>query len=186
MLNSTIFFSGKGKNMHTNRQYPIGKFVRPIAFDQESAVKQIEVIRDFPQALSMAAQSLSQMQLNMSYRPGGWTARQVIHHCADSHMNSFIRFKLALTEDNPTIKPYLEAAWAEMVDYSHADIAFSLQILHGVHARWTMLLANMNSADFHKTVFHPQQNATMPLFVLLSLYAWHSEHHLAHIRLILK
>jgi len=171
--------------MSTDRQYPIGKYIRPTQFDAAALQQHIQTISDFPADIQKLADALTPMQLNMSYRPGGWTSRQVIHHCADSHMNSFIRFKLALTEDNPAIKPYLEAAWAEMADYQQASITESLQIIHGLHARWTILLRNMQEADFHKTVFHPQQDRTIPLYALTALYAWHCKHHLAHINLVL-
>ncbi|HNW00065.1 MAG TPA: putative metal-dependent hydrolase, partial [Chitinophagales bacterium] len=150
--------------MSTDRQYPIGKYIRPTQFDAAALQQHIQTISDFPADIQKLADALTPMQLNMSYRPGGWTSRQVIHHCADSHMNSFIRFKLALTEDNPAIKPYMEAAWAEMADYQQASITESLQIIHGLHARWTILLRNMQEADFHKTVFHPQQDRTIPLY----------------------
>jgi len=171
--------------MSTDRQYPIGKYIRPTQFDAAALQQHIQTISDFPTDIQKLADALTPMQLNMSYRPGGWTSRQVIHHCADSHMNSFIRFKLALTEDNPAIKPYMEAAWAEMADYQQASITESLQIIHGLHARWTILLRNMQEADFHKTVFHPQQDRTIPLYALTALYAWHCKHHLAHINLVL-
>lgn len=172
--------------MSTDRQYPIGKYIRPTQFDAAALQQHIQTISDFPTDIQKLADALTPMQLNMSYRPGGWTSRQVIHHCADSHMNSFIRFKLALTEDNPAIKPYLEAAWAEMADYQQASITESLQIIHGLHARWTILLRNMQEADFHKTVFHPQQDRTIPLYALTALYAWHCAHHLGHIRLVME
>ena len=164
-------------------QYPAGKFQRPEAYDANAVREQIQVIRTFPAELTAEATALSHLQLNTTYRPGGWTTRQVIHHCADSHMNSFIRFKLALTEDNPTIKPYQEDAWAVMPDYEE-DIKYSLMIIQGVHARWTTLLEKMQPAEFERTVFHPEKGRRIPLFELLALYAWHCRHHLAHVRLV--
>lgn len=168
----------------TDLQYPVGKFQRPANFDATLIPAFIDTISGFPEKLKMAAVNMSEDKVNTPYRPGGWTVRQVIHHCADSHMNSFIRFKLGLTEDKPTIKPYEEAAWAEMTDYLNTDISSSLMIIEGLHARWTNLLRNMTDADFQRTVFHPQQNREMSLFTLLALYAWHCDHHLGHVQIV--
>lgn len=164
-----------------NLQYPVGKFQRPDTFNAKDIPTYIDTIESFPVNLRNAINDLSPAQRLKPYREGGWNALQVVHHCADSHMNSFIRFKLGLTENNPTIKPYAEAKWAEMSDYTNADIQYSLQILDGLHARWTILLKSMQEEDFHKTIFHPQQQREMTLFVLLALYAWHCNHHLAHV-----
>lgn len=169
--------------MQTDRQYPVGKFQRPAQFEKGALEEQIRIIASFPADLKNVVAGMTDAQLNTPYREGGWTVKQVVHHCADSHMNSFIRFKLGLTEENPAIKPYAEAAWAEGKDYS-ADISTSLQIIEGVHARWTILLQSMQESDYMKTVFHPQHKRDIPLYELLALYVWHSKHHLGHVQLV--
>ncbi len=123
---------------------------------------------------------LNEEQLNTPYRDGGWTVRQVVHHLADSHMNAYVRFKLALTENEPTIKPYDEAAWAETADVRESPIEVSLALLENLHARWVALLQSMSEADFARQFRHPQLGA-VPLEKNLALYAWHGRHHVAHI-----
>ena len=123
---------------------------------------------------------MSEQQLLTPYRDGGWTIAQVVHHLADSHLNSYIRFKLALTEDNPTIKPYDEAAWAMLAD-SRMPIDSSLQLLESVHARWVTLLRSMKEADFARTYVHPEHGKTFTLWGVLGMYAWHGRHHTAHV-----
>jgi len=127
---------------------------------------------------------LSEVQLDTAYRPGGWTVRQVVHHCADSHMNSFIRFKLALTEENPTIKPYHEDKWAEMADAKNLPIEPSLKILEGLHDRWAILIKSLSDQDLQKTFYHPANQKTITLATTIALYAWHSRHHLEHVKLV--
>ncbi len=127
-----------------------------------------------------ALKGLADAQIDTPYRDGGWTVRQVIHHLADSHMNSFVRFKLALTEDSPTIKPYNEAAWAETADARALPLAPSLDLIDGLHQRWVVLLESLNDADFGRTFTHPERGQ-MRLDVNLALYAWHCRHHTAHI-----
>jgi uncharacterized damage-inducible protein DinB len=163
-------------------QYPVGRFARPaqpITAEQRRA--SIHVIATFPQDVENAVGGLSDAQLDTPYRPEGWTIRQVVHHCADSHINSLVRFKLALTEDQPTVKPYEEALWAELSDSVDIPIQPSLQILNGVHIRWTKLLETMTEADFARTFLHPATGRTMRLDETLTLYDWHCRHHLAHI-----
>lgn len=137
-------------------------------------------IASFPDRLSGAVEHLSAQQLDTPYRPGGWTIRQVVHHCADSHMNSLIRFKLALTEDKPVIKPYFEDRWANLPD-SIMDISPALQMLHGLHGKWVYLLQSLTAAELKKSFIHPEKQSEISLDVAIALYAWHCNHHLAHI-----
>ena len=123
---------------------------------------------------------MSEEQLNTPYRDGGWTVRQVAHHVADSHLNAYVRFRLALTENEPTIKPYDEAAWAEIDDARHAPVEVSLALLEALHDRWTRLLRSMSDADFLKQFRHPELGV-VPLEKNLALYAWHGKHHVAHV-----
>jgi hypothetical protein len=160
-------------------RYPIGKFERPGAVMAEQRTAWIEDIEATPVRLRDAISGLNDQQLDTPYRPGGWTLRQVVHHVADSHMNSFIRFRLALTEDEPTVKPYDEKKWADLPD-SVMPVDVSLQIVDALHRRWVVLLRGMSDADFSRTFRHPE----MGLFQLaanLALYSWHGKHHVAHI-----
>lgn len=161
-------------------KYPIGKFKLPEQVSPEMIDEAIVQIKSFPSHLFKAVSPLSFVQLDMPYRPGGWTVRQLIHHCADSHMNAFIRFKLALTESNPTVKPYDEAAWANLSDAS-LPIESSLAIIQAIHFKWGKLLDSMKSEDFKKTYFHPEKKRNQELEEVTLMYAWHSQHHLAHI-----
>lgn len=162
-------------------KYPIGKFKLPESIDSASIRDAIETLKCFPSLIFTAVSPLSPEQLDTPYRPGGWTVRQLIHHCADSHMNAFVRFKLALTEKNPTIKAYDEAAWAEMSDYE-LSVETALGLIKGIHAKWTSILENMEDADFSRTYFHPEKQRSQPLSEVTLMYAWHSEHHLAHVQ----
>lgn len=162
-------------------RYPIGKFKMPETVTSESIPDAIATIREFPDRIFTAVRSLSVDQLNTPYRPGGWTVRQLVHHCADSHMNAYIRFKLALTEDNPTIKPYDEASWAKLED-SELPIESALAILKGIHLKWGTVLDSMNAEDYKRNYFHPEKNRSQELEEITLLYAWHSQHHLAHIQ----
>lgn len=164
---------------HTDHRYPIGKFI-PVAFSAEEKEKLMWEILFLPRQLEMSILNLDEHQLNVPYRDGGWNGRQVVHHVADSHMNAFIRFKLALTETNPTIKPYNEAAWAEMSDYRMA-VNISLTLLHALHNKWFDILKNMSDDDFNRTVYHPQHQKEITLWNMLGMYAWHGKHHCAQI-----
>ncbi len=161
-------------------RFPIGKFKRPDGFSNELIKHWIGDIQSFPERLKKETLHLSEEQLDTQYRPDGWTIRQVIHHCADSHMNSVIRFKLALTEDKPIIKPYMEDKWAELSD-SKMDIHPSLQLIEGLHAKWTVLLNSLNANDLNKSFIHPEHGRELHLYVNIALYSWHCNHHLAHI-----
>lgn len=163
-------------------RYPVGRFEPPAHVTAEQRRAWIAELAAAPAQFRAAVESLNDEQLDTPYRPGGWTVRQVIHHVPDSHMNSYVRFRLALTEENPTIKPYEEARWAELADAKTMPIEVSLMLLEALHARWVRLLEAMAPDDFARTFVHPGMNRTMSLDQNLGLYAWHSRHHLAHIR----
>ncbi len=160
-------------------RYPVGLFRPPDASTPGIRAAHIETLRLLPERLRAAVAGLSEAQLDTPYRDGGWTVRQVVHHFADSHANSFIRFKLALTEDCPTIKPYDEAAWARLPD-SLLPIDSSMVFIDALHARWVVLLESMSEEDFHKGFAHPERGR-MTLATNLAIYEWHSRHHVAHI-----
>jgi len=164
-----------------NLKYPIGKFIKPHAITQEIVLNWISEIEAFPSILNIEVIHLNNEQLDTPYRPNGWTIRQVVHHCADSHMNSFIRFKLTLTEDIPTIKPYYEDRWAELIDSKTLPIEHSLIILKGLHSRWTSLLKSLSEIDLERKFIHPDQDGKINLYENIGIYAWHCNHHLAHI-----
>ncbi|CAG7646090.1 YfiT family bacillithiol transferase [Paenibacillus allorhizosphaerae] len=169
--------------MTDSLRYPIGRFVKPEKMDMAQVQGWIRDIEELPQRVRDALQTASAAQYDTPYRPGGWTVRQVVHHLVDSHMNSVIRFKLALTEDNPTIKPYREEAWAELPDTLYAPVELSLALLDVLHARWVLLLRALSEADLLRTFHHPD-SGSVPLYENIGIYAWHGRHHLAHIRLI--
>lgn len=162
-------------------KYPIGNYKKPELINRALIDEWINDIESFPVRLKKVISKLNTDQLNWRYRPGGWTIKQVIHHCGDSHMNSFIRFKLALTEDNPTIKPYFEDRWANTPDAQSDDISFSLDLLTGLHAKWSILLKSFDKNDLEKTYFHPEHNKEFTIKETISIYSWHCNHHLAHI-----
>ena len=163
-------------------KYPTGKFVRGTKAETSDRIAAcIAVIEAFPEKLRVEVQGLNDAQLDTRYRPGGWTIRQVVHHLADSHGQAPGRFKLALTEDTPTIKPYKEALWAELVDSRIMPIEPSLRIITGLHERWAMIMRHMSATDFQRSFIHPEQNREITLAEMLELYVWHSGHHLAHI-----
>ena len=165
--------------METDLRYPIGKKV-PVKNPTEAQRREfIDAIAETPARLAAAVAGLTPAQLDTPYRPGGWTVRQVVHHLADSHMNGFVRFKLALTEVEPTIKPYDEARWAELPD-AKAAIEPSLVLLQNLHTRWDILLRALTSADFARKFTHPEIGR-ISLDDYLQEYAWHGRHHVAHI-----
>ena len=160
-------------------RYPAGRFQAPPSITAEDRERYIAELEHLVEGLRAATAGLNDSQLDTPYRDGGWTIRQVIHHLADSHMNSFVRFKLAMTEESPTIKPYDEAAWAELAD-SKLPVDLSLFLLDGLHRRWVALLRSMSPGDYQRTFTHPERG-TMRLDMNLALYAWHCRHHTAHI-----
>lgn len=161
-------------------RFPIGKFDLGAPVDRAGRAANIAAIGSLPDQIEAAVDGLTEAQLDTPYRPGGWTVRQTVHHVADSHINSFCRFKLALTEDVPTIRPYFEERWAELAD-SRLPIAPSLAIIRGVHLRLHTLLGSMTDADFERELVHPD-SGRFSVDKLLALYAWHGRHHVAHIR----
>jgi hypothetical protein len=167
-------------------KYPIGTFQKPNSISENDLKTWISVIENFPNKMKMITKNLSIEQLNFIYRPNGWSIKQVVHHCADSHMNSLIRFKLALTEDLPIIKPYEEALWAILADVDSNDLNASLKILEGVHVRWTLLLKSFTTVEFSRKFLHPATGKVFELDEALGLYAWHCDHHFAHVEQALK
>lgn len=161
-------------------KYPNGRYRRPDSITPEIRQEAIAAIADFPARLRAAVQGLSDAQLDTPYRPEGWTVRQVVHHCSDSHMNAIIRFKLALTEDQPVIKPYEEAMWAELPD-SKSMIEPALALLEGLHARWAALLHSLDASALARTFVHPEHGKVFTVDETILQYGWHSNHHLAHI-----
>lgn len=161
-------------------RYPIGRFERPASIAAADRGAMIRNIAALPAKLREATAGLNDSQLDTPYRPDGWTVRQVIHHVADSHINCYVRFKLALTEHEPTIKPYEEGLWAELPEARTAPIELSLALLEALHQRWNLMLAAMSEAEFQRTFRHPDLGL-MPLDVTVALYSWHSLHHTAHI-----
>ncbi len=160
--------------------YPIGKFAWSGPGSVEERARRIAEIAAAPVALRDAVAGLSDAQLETPYRPGGWTVRQVAHHVPDSHMNAYVRFKLAVTEETPTIKPYDEAAWARLADVRTVPVETSLALLEALHARWVALLRSLGEADWARTFKHPELGV-VPLEKNLALYAWHGRHHVAHV-----
>ena len=161
-------------------RYPIGefKFEAPLADDERQAL--IGKIEETPARMRAAVAGLNDEQLDTPYRPEGWTVRQVVHHVPESHLNSYIRFKLAITEDEPTIKPYFEDRWAELDDARQAPIALSLDLLDALHGRWIWFLRSLEREDFQRTFRHPELGI-VNLDKNIALYAWHGQHHVAHI-----
>jgi hypothetical protein len=167
-------------------KFPIGKYQKPENITRENLNNFINDIETFPTKLRKEVENLTNEQLDTPYRPEGWTIRQVVNHCADSHMNSLTRLKLALTEDQPTIKPYYEEKWAELADSKNMPIEPALKMLEGIHQRWTILLRSLNDADFKKKFIHPEHGKVFQLDENTGLYAWHCNHHLAHITTLKK
>src|SRR5271170_3026721 len=161
-------------------RYPIGKFTYSGAPNETQRNQFISEIEQAPAALRNAVKNLTPEQIETPYREGGWTVRQVVHHVPESHMNSYMRFKLALTEDEPTIKPYLEDRWADTAEVHSTPLEVSLSLLESLHDRWVRLLRSLQPADWKRTFRHPQLG-TVSLERNLALYAWHGKHHVAHI-----
>ncbi|NBC71801.1 YfiT family bacillithiol transferase [Paenibacillus sacheonensis] len=162
-------------------KYPIGRFAAPAEMTDAVRARWIEEIAALPALLKDAVSGLSEAQLDTPYRDGGWTVRQVVHHLADSHINSYMRFKLALTEEKPTIKPYDEERWAELPDSVGTPVELSLDLVESLHARWVKLLASLSETEYKRAFVHPESGRETPLDRNLGIYAWHGKHHLAHI-----
>lgn len=161
-------------------RYPIGPFQPKPTITDEERKKLIRQIAEVPAVLREETAGLSEAQIDTPYRPGGWTVRQVVHHLPDSHLNSYVRFKLALTEKEPTIRPYEEQLWAELPEAKTGSLDLSLDLLDALHRRWVVVLKSMSPDDFSRTLIHPE-SGKMNLDRLLQLYAWHGRHHTAHI-----
>lgn len=162
-------------------RYPIGKFIAPEIFSSDYINTKIAEISSFPERLKKEILYLTEEQLETPYRQDGWTIRQVIHHCSDSHMNCFIRIKWALTEDNPTIKFYHEDRWAELHDNLTMPIQPTLSFLEALHFRLEYLMNSLSNEDLEKTFIHPENNKKFKIKEIIGTYAWHGNHHLAHI-----
>jgi len=162
-------------------KYPIGKPKIPAKIESAHIQDWIQAIQQFPSLVAKEVMHLTDKELHCKYRPDGWTIQQVVGHCIDSHMNSTIRFKLALTEDTPTIKPYDEAPWAELTDTVNFSIQSSATLLAGIHQRWVFLLEQLNDSQLKRTYLHPEGNELVTLEEGLAIYAWHCNHHLQHI-----
>jgi hypothetical protein len=162
-------------------KYPIGKFSSPTQYTPEYLSAKISEIASFPQRLKSETLHLSNEQLDTRYRPEGWTVRQVIHHCAESHMNCYIRLKWALTENNPVIKAYDETLWSELPDSLQMPIEPSLILLEGLHFRLTYIMNHLSQADLDKSFIHPENNSEYSIKQIIGTYAWHGNHHLAQI-----
>jgi hypothetical protein len=160
--------------------YPVGKFVFDDDVTPGKRTAFIRQIAETPAALRSAVKGLTDAQFDLPYRPGGWSVRQVVHHVPDSHLNAYIRFKWTLTEQNPTIKPYDQDAWATLADTRLTPIGVSLDLLEAVHTRWVMLLESLKAEDWVRPLIHPE-NGPMTLDRLLQMYAWHGRHHVAHV-----
>lgn len=166
-------------------QYPIGKFAPQETYTVEEIASLINSIEKIPAKIEEVQKRLSPAQLETAYRTGGWTARQVIHHLSDSHMNAYIRIKWALTENTPTIKAYNEKAWAETTEIK-SDPALSVALLKALHAKWVILLRSLSKEDLQKSFVHPDSGKHIRLDRSIALYAWHGEHHLGHLKIVLE
>src|SRR6202049_2402729 len=167
----------------TDLRYPIGKFSYDGHLTEDQKRGFLGDVAHTPKKLRAAGQGLSEAQLDTRYRPGGWTVRQVVHHVPDSHMNAYVRMKLAVTEDEPAIKVYEEARWAELPEARTAPVALSLDLLDALHRRWCAFLRTLPDSDFQKTYRHPELGV-FPVDAALALYAWHGKHHIAHVQLV--
>ena len=165
----------------TDLRYPVGQLTLVTVPTRDQVAEWIDEIAATPAAVRAAIDGLGPTQLDTPYRPDGWTVRQVVHHLADSHLNAYVRFKLALTEDTPTIKPYDEAAWAELEDTKIVPVSVSLDLLDALHIRWTALLRSLSADDLERDFRHPEKGRLMRLDTTLGMYAWHGKHHVAHI-----
>ena len=161
-------------------RYPIGKFALESTPSADMRRAWIRQIKDAPAAMRQAIRGLTDRQIDTAYRPGGWTVRQVVHHVPDSHLNAYIRCKLALTEDNPTIKPYDETEWAKTADTVRTPVEVSLTLLEALHSRWGVLLDSLTDSDFARPLIHPD-HGQVSIDWLVQLYSWHGRHHVAHI-----
>lgn len=166
--------------MTEDLRYPIGKHV-PEVFSHAAKEKKLLEIEYLPADLEMSVLNLDAHQLQTPYRPGGWTVHQLVHHIADSHMNAYIRFKLVLTEEHPTIKTYDENLWTNLADVASQPVNVSITLLFALHRRWLAAIKDLSETQWERTLYHPEQKRDMSLWELLCLYAWHGKHHVKHI-----
>jgi uncharacterized damage-inducible protein DinB len=166
--------------INSDARYPIGKYESK-PFSEKQRQDWLTDIKFLPNVLENSLLNLDGPQLHTPYREGGWTIWQLVHHIADSHMNAYCRFKLGLTEDNPTIRTYDEKAWAVLNDVKSVPVNVSITLLFALHARWFEAIQKISESEWNKTIFHPEQQRSMTLWQLLGLYAWHGKHHVAHI-----
>jgi len=163
-------------------KYPIGRFKSQLVYSYAKHTQEhISQIQSLPQRLKQVVEKLSEDQLNTPYRPEGWTVRQLIHHIVDSHINSYVRYRWALTEETPIIKAYDEKSWALLPDAQEAPVVLSLHLLEALHARWSALLVAMTEDDFQRELAHPDWEKNLSLSLMTHLYSWHGNHHLAHV-----
>jgi len=167
-------------------QYPIGRFEWKTQLSAEERKRALETLASFPAKLEEFMQGFPASLLSKRYRPEGWNVIQLIHHLADSHLHSFMRCKHALLEDTPKIKDYQEKDWANTTDASQADVAISISLLKALHQRWVIFFKSLTEEEFQRAYFHPERHKNYPLDTVLALYAWHGEHHLAHLKLVLE
>ncbi len=160
--------------------YPTGQY-EPKPYSEQQKQEWLNDIKFLPQTLENAILNLDEVHLQTPYRESGWTVQQVVHHVADSHLNAYVRFKLGLTEENPTIKPYDEKAWALLSDVKNVPVNISITLLYALHTRWYSLLSDLPSGSWERTIFHPEAKKEITLWWLLGNYAWHGRHHVAHI-----
>ncbi|MFI5154684.1 MAG: YfiT family bacillithiol transferase [Chitinophagales bacterium] len=166
--------------MDIDLRYPIGKYETQ-SFSHKQRDAWLNDIKFLPQAIETSILNLDKSQIHTPYREGGWTVQQLIHHVADSHINAYCRFKLGLTEENPTIRPYEEKLWAELDDVKDLPVNISITLLYSLHTRWYETLKNLHDSAWERTVFHPEHKNKMTLWYLLGMYSWHGRHHVAHI-----
>jgi hypothetical protein len=166
--------------MSEDLKYPIGRYV-PQPFSEEQKQRWLADLQFLPAELEQAILNLDRHQLDTPYREGGWRVQQLVHHIADSHMNAYVRFKLALTEDNPQIKPYEEALWANLADVDVLPVNISTTLLYALHQRWVAAIKDLADEQWQRTVYHPEHKKEMTLWFLLGMYAWHCRHHVRHI-----
>ncbi len=164
-------------------KYPVGKWAKPSVYEADQIKLWIDEIRHFPDQFSTQLRDLPENFYSHRYRPEGWTLRQLAHHVVDSHLNAYIRHKLAYTESEPRITPYLEGLWAELEDVKTVPIKNSLQLLHDLHLRWTVFLDSLDPSDLQKGFYHPEHERLISIQESISMYAWHCRHHLAHAQL---
>jgi hypothetical protein len=163
-------------------RYPIGRYTQLTAYNPELLKEWITVLKALPSWMDACIENLDTYQLETHYRDGGWTVQQVVHHVADSHINAYVRLKLALTEEDPTIKPYLEDKWAGLDDVKDVPVNISVTLLHTIHTRMVAILNKMKPEDWERAYYHPELKRQVPLWEMTGMYAWHSKHHTEHIR----